>query len=404
VTIEGEIIVRLERDERRVRRVTVRSTRPHAASRVVLGKAPQDAMAMVPSLFSICAHAQGAASASAIEAAEGRSASAEARASRETAVVLEMVQEYLWRTLVDWPQAQGQPSELEPVARVRRLMAPVLSQLATRARSPGGDVSTSAGRVPEPAIAAIAEVATQRIYGVAPVEWLALGSHEAVTAWAGRGTTLPARLIDELVARSPAFGRSEVALMPSPDRDALLAAVVPAMRSDPSFDRAPTWAGIPVETGALAWTRAHPVVAAFLAVHGNAVLTRFVARLTELAALIVRLDKPQADDGATQGLRSAATRDALHRVAAFPLGVGEGLAAVETARGLLLHRARVTDGRVAEYRIVAPTEWNFHPQGALARGLEDALVGSDAALARDAGLLVQALDPCVACRVEVACA
>ena len=148
MTIEGEIIVRLERDERRVRRVTVRSTRPHAASRVVLGKAPQDAMAMVPSLFSICAHAQGAASASAIEAAEGRSASAEARASRETAVVLEMVQEYLWRTLVDWPQAQGQPSELEPVARVRRLMAPVLSQLATRARSPGGDVSTSAGRVP----------------------------------------------------------------------------------------------------------------------------------------------------------------------------------------------------------------------------------------------------------------
>jgi Ni,Fe-hydrogenase I large subunit len=69
---------------------------------------------------------------------------------------------------------------------------------------------------------------------------------------------------------------------------------------------------------------------------------------------------------------------------------------------LLLHRATVTEVHVTGYQIVAPTEWNFHPQGALARGLEGAAATDAMALERDARLVVQALDPCVACRVEVA--
>jgi Ni,Fe-hydrogenase I large subunit len=53
------------------------------------------------------------------------------------------------------------------------------------------------------------------------------------------------------------------------------------------------------------------------------------------------------------------------------------------------------------YRIVAPTEWNFHPQGALATALVGAPAG-DAAAARLAALrLVNSLDPCVNCSVEV---
>ena len=81
-------------------------------------------------------------------------------------------------------------------------------------------------------------------------------------------------------------------------------------------------------------------------------------------------------------------------------GIGLGIA--ETARGLLLHQAQVSDGRVQHYRIVAPTEWNFHTGGALARGLIDRRVQDGASARHDAALLVQALDPCVACSIEVA--
>ena len=73
----------------------------------------------------------------------------------------------------------------------------------------------------------------------------------------------------------------------------------------------------------------------------------------------------------------------------------------ETARGLLLHRARVRDECVVDYQIVAPTEWNFHPEGALVRGLEGSTSDDEPGSLRAARLAVHALDPCVAFRVEV---
>ena len=85
----------------------------------------------------------------------------------------------------------------------------------------------------------------------------------------------------------------------------------------------------------------------------------------------------------------------------MPLARDEGLGAVQTARGLLLHRARLADGRVADYQIVAPTEWNFHPDGALVRGLRTIVADDGATLEQRTRLAVQALDPCVAFRIEV---
>jgi Ni,Fe-hydrogenase I large subunit len=185
------------------------------------------------------------------------------------------------------------------------------------------------------------------------------------------------------------LGRSDVPRMPEPDAAALLANVIPAMRRDPAFGRAPDWSGSPVETGALARAEAHPLVASALHRDGNTIRTRIVARLVELAELVVGL----GDEIAVAPPRPW--------VRALPLGPNEGLGAVQTARGLLLHRARVTDGVVVGYDIVAPTEWNFHPRGALVRGLEALAAPTEGILVRCAQLAVQALDPCVACNVEV---
>jgi Ni,Fe-hydrogenase I large subunit len=77
------------------------------------------------------------------------------------------------------------------------------------------------------------------------------------------------------------------------------------------------------------------------------------------------------------------------------------VASVETARGLLLHCAEIRDERVTGYGIVAPTEWNFQPGGPLERSLTGLDARDAEALQRDCGLVVQSLDPCVACSVEV---
>ena len=87
---------------------------------------------------------------------------------------------------------------------------------------------------------------------------------------------------------------------------------------------------------------------------------------------------------------------ALLSSGALNLGAGQAIAWCEMARGLLLHWVLLDDqGQVADYRVVAPTEWNFHPEGALARALH-ALPAEDTA---SAWILAAAYDACVECKV-----
>ena len=66
------------------------------------------------------------------------------------------------------------------------------------------------------------------------------------------------------------------------------------------------------------------------------------------------------------------------------------------------HQVTLAGDHVADYRIVAPTEWNFHPQGAFVRGLLGCPAKSETEARGAAGLLAHALDPCVAYEVSVA--
>jgi len=81
----------------------------------------------------------------------------------------------------------------------------------------------------------------------------------------------------------------------------------------------------------------------------------------------------------------------------FRLGEREALAYTEMARGLLVHWTRLVPDRgagtwrVEDYRLLAPTDWNFHPNGALARYLRKTPPAGHDTLR----LLVAALDPCM---------
>jgi Ni,Fe-hydrogenase I large subunit len=85
-------------------------------------------------------------------------------------------------------------------------------------------------------------------------------------------------------------------------------------------------------------------------------------------------------------------------------GLRRGLGWVETARGVLVHLIdlegigadeRSGGERIARYRILAPTEWNFHPRGAVAAGMLGVHAPSADELRQRADWLVQSLDPCV---------
>lgn len=70
-------------------------------------------------------------------------------------------------------------------------------------------------------------------------------------------------------------------------------------------------------------------------------------------------------------------------------GVGEGL--VEAARGALGHWCRIEKGRIASWQIIAPTTWNFSPRdaGGVPGPLEAALVGAEVQPGEDTPIAVQ---------------
>jgi hypothetical protein len=369
---EGELAVRLVCAGQRVREVSVTSSRTGLPPRLVRGKPAPDVRELIPRLFSICNRAQGAAAAAAIAAAQGVPATAAETARQELEVLLETLQETIWRLLIDWPKAMGVEGLVPAVALVRRTASAV----------------ADSGVTLDTLLAVVDAVLVEHVYGDHPDAWLAGTNLQALDSWINSAATLPARLLRRLRDEAPGLGRSDVTLMPAATLENLSRFVLADLDIDPVFPRFPRWGGRPAETGALARQAAAPLVMELLARDGRTAAARFIARLVELAMLVDQL-------------RSRAARPIVP-VRSHALAFGLGLGLAETARGLLLHRARVEGGLVTDYRIVAPTEWNFHPKGPLAQALLDRPAGDPERLEREARTVVQSLDPCVACRVEIA--
>ncbi len=376
--IEGELLVSLHCDGRRVRRVEVRSTRPAIGARVAIGRRPVEAAALLPALFAICGHAQGRAAIAALRAADAKTE--ETADPAAWSVPLEAVQETFWRLLIDLPKALGLAPEAAVVAAARATVSRTIGALRP--------APADAGTALADAASALAALARDHVFGSDGDAWLADTDLDAFDRWRDAAATLPARALKRVVEGARSLGRSDTALMPGLDDALWQSAVLPALQRGPAFAQAPTWDGQPVETGALARMHTHPLVAALVGRDGQNASTRIAARLIELADVLSALRRGVA--GPERWVR------------AWPLGAGGGVAAVQTARGLLLHYARLDDGRVGAYRIVAPTDWNFHPEGALANGLRGAEADDEPALLAQARLAVLALDPCVGYRVEVA--
>ncbi|MDK9704903.1 MAG: nickel-dependent hydrogenase large subunit [Sulfuritalea sp.] len=153
-------------------------------------------------------------------------------------------------------------------------------------------------------------------------------------------------------------------------------------RLDADFCRMPHWQGAAAETGAIA--RRHPGTGATTAATTSAFAARWLARLGELRDWASGTEKVGAG-----GTASAAQS-----------GTGRGRALVETARGLLMHEIALDGERIADYFIVAPTEWNFHPQGPLAGWLTGRDANDREAVQAFAARAVAALDPCVRWELE----
>jgi hypothetical protein len=361
-------------------RCTIASTRPVAAASAFVGRSPQETTSRLPLLFSICARAQAGACAAAFEQASGVLRSPIIRGRREAAIAVETIREHLWRVLLDWPPILGEPPCRDDMAAVLALSNRILARL-----DPAGDLFSvgaraAAGQAPglDVLLDDLTDLLTHKIFGIAPEHWLNLiGDPSGFERWCRKTETVGARLLRSLLESGEAsLGQTPITALPRLSDEDLIARMSAPDWAD--FVARPTWDGQPRETSP--FTRVHPLP--LIEVYGAGLLVRLAAQLTEVATGLRLLSRGSAGSAAAQPTVAS--------------GNGIGLGRVFAARGLLTHLVRVEDGRVRDYRILAPTEWNFHPRGVVARALESLPPGPEEQVRRQAELLITAIDPCVA--------
>ena len=321
------------------------SERP-AADRLLPGKTPEAALRLVPLLYSLCGKAQAAVATAALGAAvRGERVEVDGGAAAREAVA-----EHLWRLLVDWPEIQStgdlgldNAGSANPQRTDRNHS---FQKKPDRAAFAGWHRALATGPLPPDRRAALAALAAGPLAESVAVMADRMGAGDAVRP-----------------AAPPLF-------LPPLEAGALAEAFGTAA---PEFARHPTWQGRPAETGALA-RESRP---------DASLAGRLRARLADLARRVEALDDPTP------------------LVIGVPTG-GGGIAGCATARGLLFHRAAIENGTIRSYLVVAPTEWNFHPDSAWVGSLVG-LPAETPEIAENAlRRWVLALDPCVPATIELA--
>ena len=347
---EGRIIIDLSRSGD----VRLTSNRGADVARLLVGRDPSEALALLPRLFSLCGHAHVAAARVAMQKDE-TNAEAHADASR---VLAETAREHLLRILTGW-RVEGADFDLP---------APPVMGLVTNMQAAVGDPGKE-----RQVSALLAGYLETHVLGMSPAAFLKLRDLADFTAWLNGSPTLAKAYLSQLKARGwQGLGAVSTQFLPD-----LTGAQLQALMVEPSFTIHPEWHGRPHETGPLARQHGHSVVAALLERHGAGLLTRLTARLVDLAKIPAQMTTGES-----------------------PVQGQPGVGIVETARGRLVHAARQAHGKLTDYRILAPTEWNFHPEGVAVQ----ALAGLHAVTGGTAGAkaLVEAIDPCVAFEVRAA--
>lgn len=348
-------------DGERISAVSVACVRPLAA-RVLVGRKVGEVRRLVPALFALCGVAQAAAARAACRAAGVSGAAANDAAATERALAAEMAREHLWRLMLDWPALFGLPVRRDEFARLHRRLS--VAERPEVAAELGAELlgllasDALGGALPE-----LREPGSLAELLAAARRGGAVGLIVAALAEAGPGAD-PAGAVPLLAARGAGEWARELGGVPSP-----------------AFCRIPELGGGARETGALVrHAQASPV--RLLLEHRLPMAARLFARLLDLAECAHRLRQPLVGD-----------RPPLLDAAA--LGAEGGIACVQTARGVLLHGVRLEGDTVADYAIVAPTEWNFHPSGAFVHEGAGWEAASRDAAVRRLKALVLALDPCV---------
>lgn len=358
--------------------VRVEYRQPVQIGRLLRGKEPDAAAALLPVVYSVCGKAQAHAAALALESACETGTDPATARSRAVLTALETWRETLLRIFLEWPLSIGG----EPDAAAAREAMTLLPRMKGALFADIDPYAIGAKGAPDmrAALAIVAEaemLAAELVLGEAGERFLARRGRSGLVDWSGSRQTQAAAFIRRLLKSGwmdeAGFEMPTLDLPDGADKLADWLGYAVADRLE--------IAGIVPETTPYSRRRRDPAIAS-LGTHGLG--ARYVARLVELARLPLEMRNLMLGRATPAALSASID--------------GYGVAIVEAARGLLAHAARVENGLIADYRIVSPTFWNFHRHGIAAQCL--AAIGDSGARGELAHLVVRAVDPCVAYEVR----
>ncbi|MFA6921014.1 MAG: nickel-dependent hydrogenase large subunit [Gallionella sp.] len=354
-------IVRVIWDGRAVVGISVTSTRPRAY-RLLEGRPPDIAVQIVPLLYNLCGKAQQGAALTAVNAAQGLPGNP----LHGVRIACEAMQEHLRHLLLDWPDLLGLPQNQAQFVHWHGVFNSIAADQA-------GDSDLLADL-------------PQLLLGMTSAAWQHVDTYAKLIEWMNRKQGLLASVAAALDFRERqlVFGGERALTALLPGLSAAHAGQCYAGQMDHAFAGLPQHDGHPMETGTLALLVQAPLLQDILRQRTTRLLARLIARLADL------LDSAAA----------LAKGDSGRRIGGVAMGENAGLSVVQTARGMLLHYVRIDRNQVAKYLVVAPTEWNFHPQGALS-GLIGFQESCKSRLIEAVKLFVLSLDPCVGYQIEV---
>lgn len=372
MSIAGKISISLGELSSGTRQVDIHSDRRTDIARVLIGMQPAEAASLLPTIFSIC----GCAHASAAAMACFPSGSHKNRIDADHLIVLcENAREHLLRIFTGWGDHVSFKPEQVAFHIIMGLVGNMRRATEIQSGLSGNAIRQVAGELDD--------LLKSVIFGIEPDIWLAKKDDGQLLQWAESTETVAARFILNLYDNNwQSIGSGPTRFLPDIPLNELSKKMF-ASEGD-RFVNQPQWRGKTFETGPFARNQNHHLVKNLVAKYGSGLLARQIARLVELAQTPLRiiefLEQPP-DQRSSQGIA----------------GIGQ----VETARGQLTHAAKITGGKISDYKILAPTEWNFHPRGVVHDALKNLQSENRDETKELARLIVEAIDPCVEFEVGV---
>lgn len=367
---EDRILIRVRLGNEAVKTIEIEARQHLRASRLLEGKTRDEALRLLPMIYHVCARAHSFAAIQAFSAA-----------SRETMtniwiyqllVLAETCREHVRRIFIDWPTLCGENPDIEMVLKIQQYLQQFEKAVLTLSN------------------ATMKKLPKELVLHIENLRGLLKPLEDEITGMRANRTVVSDVIQAMHEQKITTIGRSDVACLTIHEVDTDYLADELQRESAENYIAAPHLHRQVYETGPLARMRDQAFIKGLSDCYGNGLLTRFCATVQELGV---------ASNMMLDLLRGQGTNLRLHK--SIALSEQSGMGGVEAARGFLWHKVEMKKDRITSYQILAPTEWNFHPRGALFRGLQGMRFQAKNQVHKLVSMIATALDPCVSCAIEV---